>query len=226
MERTMFPQNYAVLVIGDPSAGMFEFCCYLGATYLKAGEKVVFLEANTPPDRVRKQMLEYGVDAYKHESEKTLAIIDAYTPLSEAGDDPNVLRVEGLSNLSDIFEAVTKGIEKVGGQPVKVLFDSLTPLFMHHDLNVMGRFFRDLTTMARFSGTMTALVHRNILDEDKIALLSSIADGLLEIKVDQSFRRFVRIKYLKGVLVTPKWVPFDFQREEEVEGASLIWGRP
>ena len=221
----MFPQNYAVLVVGDPSAGLFEFCCYLGATYLKAGQKVVILEANTSPDRVRRQMLEFGVDAVQHELDKSLLIIDAYTPRPDVGDDANALRVPDISSLGDIFEAVTKGIDKVGGQPVKVLFDSLTPLFMHHDSKAMGRFFKDLTTIARFSGTLTAVVHRNILDEDQIALLSSIADGLLEVKVDESFRRLIRINYLRGVLVTPRWVPFDFQREEETDGTALIWSR-
>lgn len=221
----MFPENYAVLVAGDPSAGMFEFCCYLGATYLKAGEKVVILEANTSPDRVRRQMQEFGVDAGRHELDKNLLIIDAYTPQRDVGDDPDSLRVEDISSLGDIFEAVTKGIEKVGGKPVKVLFDSLTPLFVHHDSNAVGRFFKDLTTIARFSGTLTAVVHRNILDEDQIALMSSIADGLLEVKVDENFRRQVRINYLRGVLVTPRWVPFDFEREEEADGTALIWSR-
>ena len=170
-------------------------------------------------------MLEFGVDAVQHELDKTLLIVDAYTPQPDADDDPNALRVADISNLGDIFESVTKGIDKVGGQPVKVLFDSLTPLFMHHDSNAIGRFFKDLTTIAKFSGTLTAVVHRNILDEDQIALLSSIADGLLEVKVDERFRRMVRINYLRGILVTPRWVPFDFQREEEAEGTALIWSR-
>jgi KaiC/GvpD/RAD55 family RecA-like ATPase len=221
----MFPENYSVLVVGDPSAGLFEFCCYLGATYLKAGEKVVILEANTSPDRVRRQMQEFGVDAIQHELDKNLLIVDAYTPQPAADSDPNTIRVSDISSLGDIFESVTRGIDKVGGQPVKVLFDSLTPLFMHHDSKAMGRFFKDLTTIAKFNGTLTAVVHRNILDEDQIALLSSIADGLLEVKVDERFRRLVRINYLRGVLVTPRWVPFDFQKEEEADGTSLIWSR-
>lgn len=221
----MFPQNYAVLVIGDPSAGLFEFCCYLGATYLKAGQKVVILEANTSPDRVRKQLQEFGVDAVQEELDKNLLIVDAFTPQPEEDDDPNALRVADISDLGDVFEAVTKGIDKVGGQPVKVVFDSLTPLFMHHDSKSMGRFFKDLTTIARFSGTLTAVVHRNILDEDQIAFMSSIADGLIEVKVDDNFRRQVRINYLRGMLVTPRWVPFEFQREEDVEGTALIWDR-
>jgi KaiC/GvpD/RAD55 family RecA-like ATPase len=220
----MFPESYAVLVVGDPGAGMFEFCCYLGATYLKAGGKVVFLEANTSPHRVRKQMLEFGVDATEHEEDRSLMLIDARTLPSAQDRDPSALGVGDVSSLSEIFEVVTGGIEKVGGKPVSTIIDSLTPLYMHHDSSAMGQFFRDLTTMARYNGPMTAVVHKGILDEDQIALLASIADGLLEMVVDENFRRFVRIKHLKGTKVTPKWVPFEFERgETEREGTVLIW---
>jgi len=222
----MFPENYTVLVVGDPSAGMFEFCCYLGATYLKSGESLAFLEANTSPDQVRKQMQEFGVDADYYLREGRLTIIDAYTPANAASGDPGIVRVDGLENLSDIFEALTKTIEKLGEPPVKVLVDSLTPFFMHHDANDVGRFYKDVCTMAKFSGTMTSVVHQGILDEDQIALLASISDSLLEMRVDDNFRRFVRIKHMRGVLVKPKWVPFDFEREAaEGEGASLVWSR-
>ena len=83
---------------------------------------------------------------------------------------------------------------------------------------------RDLSTMARFSGTMTSLVHRGILDEDQIADLVSIADGLVEMKVDENFRRFVRINHLRGVLVTPRWVPFEFAFEDKEEDESTVLG--
>jgi KaiC/GvpD/RAD55 family RecA-like ATPase len=222
----MFPENYTVLVVGDPSAGMFEFCCYLGATYLKSGERLAFLEANTSPDQVRKQMREFGVDVDFYLREGRLTIIDAYTPANAAFHDAGIVRVENLDNLSDIFEALTKSIENLGEPPVKVLVDSLTPFFMQHDTNAVGRFYKDVCTMAKFSGTMTSVVHQGILDEDQIALLASISDSLLEMKVDDNFRRFVRIKHMRGVLVKPKWVPFDFEREAaEGEGASLVWSR-
>jgi KaiC/GvpD/RAD55 family RecA-like ATPase len=222
----MFPENYTVLVVGDPSAGLFEFCCYLGATYLKSGERLAFLEANTSPDQVRKQMREFGVDVDYYLRDGRLTIIDAYTPANEGFIDPGIVRVDGLDDLSHIFDALTKTIEDLGDPPVKVLLDSLTPFFMHHDANAVGRFYKNVCTMAKFSGSMTSVVHQGILDEDQIALLASISDSLIEMRVDESFRRYVRIKHMRGVLVKPKWVSFDFEREAaEEEGTSLVWSR-
>ena len=220
----MFPENYAVLVVGDPDAGMFEFCCYLCSNYLKAGEKVVFVEANTSPEHVHRQLHMFGVYAYENESEGSLALIDCYTPPEALSPDASAIRPEDPGNLADIFDAVTEGIEKMGGGPVRMLFDSLTPLYEHHDTKDVNRFFRDLSTMARFSGTMTSLVHKGMLDEDQVADLISIADGLVEMKVDENFRRYVRINHLRGVLVTPKWVPFEFEIEDKEEDESSILG--
>lgn len=223
----MFPENYAVLVVGDPDAGMFEFCCYLCSNYLKSGEKVVFVEANTSPEHVHRQLHMFGVYAYDNQGESSLTLVDCYTPPEVNSSDANALRPEDPGNLADIFDSVTEAIEKSGGGPVRMLFDSLTSLYEHHDSKSVNRFFRDLSTMARFSGSMTSLVHRGMLDEDQIADLVSIADGLIEMKVDENFRRFVRINHLRGVLVTPKWVPFEFEIEdkEEDESAVLGWNR-
>lgn len=219
----MFPENYAVLVVGDPDAGMFEFCCYLCSNYLKVGDKVLFVEASTSPEHIHRQLRSFSVNAYDSEVDGKMLLIDCYTPPEAHSTDASALRPEDPSNLADIFDAVTEGIEKMGGGPVRILFDSLTPLYENHDTKSVNRFFRDLSTMARFSGTMTTLVHKGILDEDQIADLVSISDGLIEMKIDENYRRFVRINHLRGVLVTPKWVPFEFELEDE-EDESFVLG--
>lgn len=218
----MFPENHSVLVIGAPNARLFELCCYLGATYLKAGEKVVFLESNTSPSMVRQQMDEFGADAEVHEQAGDMLIIDAYMQPPNTVD-PKAMPLPDLSVLPDIFETLTRAIEKVGGSSVRVIFDSLTPLYVHHDSKSVARFYKDISTMAKFNGAMTSVVHQGILDEDQIAALSTLADGILEVMVDKNYRRFIRIKHLNGVLVTPKWVPFEFERDEESDGTVLAW---
>lgn len=220
----MLPQNYAVLVVGDPSAGMFEFCCYLCATYLKSGEKVVFVETNTMAERARKMISRFGVDPYDHEDDSTLLVVDAYSPETALDIDPTTIRIPDISQLSDLFDGVNRAIESLGGQSVKIIIDSLTPLYMHHDSDAVGRFLKDLTTMSRYSGSLTCVVHKGILGEDDIASLAEITDSLMEMAVNEDYRRFVRIRHIRGSAVAPKWVPFDFDRaEEDVQGTALLW---
>mgnify|MGYP001031048964 CR=1 FL=1 len=222
----MFPDKHAVLVVGDPTAGMFEFCCYLGSTYLKNGEKLLFVETNTTPTQVRRQFEQFGVDPFDFEAAGSLVIIDCYTSEQAPTLDAMSLRVSDINSLGEIAEKVNEGINKVGGYPVRVLFDSLTALYMHHDVKAVGLFFKTLTSLVKANGAITYAVHRGLLTEEQIAPIESIVDGILEIKVDSDFRRYVRIKYLRGVKVSPRWVPFDFEiEEEEGAGASLVWHR-
>jgi len=219
----MFPEKHAVLVVGEANTGLFEFCCYLGSTYLKNGEKVVFLENNTPPQLVRRQMATFGIDAPDHEEARSLVLIDAFKRMRKSDD--NVIAVENTAVLPDIFDAVTAGIERLGGEGVRVIFDSLTPLYVSHEPADVWRFFKDLTTFCRSAGAMTAVVNKGILDEDQIAQVAGLADGILEMRMDSEFRRYVRIQHLKGTIVSPKWVPFEFEEEQEKEDVALLgWG--
>jgi KaiC/GvpD/RAD55 family RecA-like ATPase len=220
----LFPENFAVLVVGDPSAGMFEFCCYLAATHLKAGERLVFVESNTSAMRVRDQLRAFGVDAVEHEDREMLAIVDLHASSpGPAENDQKSIHVTDLSNLEEIMERVEEGIVKVGGQPVIVLFDSITPLYMYHDSSEVGKFFSAMASMAKVSGKMTSTIHQGIVPDEQIAILSTIADGILEMRVDDGFHRFVRIKHFKGLKVAPKWVPFDIESEDEGDAAVLKW---
>ena len=220
----MFPENHAVLVVGEASTGLFEFCCYLGSTYLRNGEKVVFVENNNSPGQVRRQMGRFGIEASDHEDDGTLVLVDAFTRESPRPDETAIV-VENPSILPYIFEAVTSGIERIGGKPIRVILDSLTPLYVNHDPVDVWRFFKDLSSMCKFNGTMTSVVNKGILDEDQIAQVAGLADGILEMHMDSEYRRYVRIKHLKGTIVSPNWVPFEFEKDEEDEVAILGWGK-
>lgn len=219
----MFPENFAVLVVGSPSAGMFEFCSYLAATHLNADERLVFVESNMTADQVRQEMLVFGADAMEAEDRGRLAIVDCYASRRVPEVDERSIKVRDMANLEEIIERVEEGIVKVGGPPVNVLFDSVTPLYMRHESNDVGKFFSALTSLVKVSGRITSTVHSDIVPDEQIAMLSTIADGVLEIKVDDDFHRFVRIKHFKGLKVAPKWVPFDFDRQDETPGAILSW---
>lgn len=221
----MLPDNYAILVVGNPKAGMFDFCCYLGASYLRAGMKVVFVETNIGLRHVRSQMAEFGAMAHKHEAEGTLVMMDCYTPPDSVVHDEHEMILSDRTNLDEILAKVNEAIYGVGGFPVRVLFDSLTPVFMNHEQDDVAEFFKDLVSMVRQSGVLTCTAHQGILSPDQISLLTSSADGILEMKLDADFKRFVRIKQMRGVEVSPKWVPFDFARVDDNQGAFLSWKR-
>jgi KaiC/GvpD/RAD55 family RecA-like ATPase len=204
---------------------MLDFCCYLGASYLRAGMKVVFVETNMGLRHVRSQMAEFGAMAHKHEADGSLVMIDCYTPPDAVVHDEHELILSDRTSLDEILAKVNEAIYSVGGVSVRVLFDSMTPIFMSHEQDEVSDFFKDLVSMVKLNGVLTCTAHQDILNPEQISLLSSSADGILEMKTDEGFKRFVRIKRMKGVEVSSKWVPFDFARGDEKQGAFLSWKR-
>lgn len=219
----MFPNNRSLLVLSDAEPGTSQFSCYLAASKLDSGAKVVFVETNTPPDEVVFHISNYGVDTSAMESDSRFAIVDA-CPHSMPVDDPHVVKVGDPSRLADIFEAITFAVNQLGGKEVELVFDSLTPLYSEHDTASVARFFKDLSTIARFSGSLTCAVDRSAIGEEQSASIASVADGLVEMTMGSNLRWYVRLKHLRGSTVSPKWVSLDMEREPPV-GTALMWRR-
>lgn len=218
----MLPRNYSVLVVGSPSAGMFEFCCFLTATYLKGGESVVYVEADTYPDQAWRQLYRFGVDVRAEEREGKLAIVDCYSTGAFKRPLRDTIVVGDVTDLGQILTRIGDGINKVGGLPVRVIFNSITPLFLKNEPKQVAWFFRELSSRVTLNGILTTTVHREILEDKDVATLTSIVDGVIELMVNGDFRRHIRIKHMRGVNVNPKWVPFDFEMGDEENVATFL----
>lgn len=219
----MLSENHSVLVITEAEQGVCQVCCQLAAARLEAREKVVFVETKARPDEVVFYLSQYGVDTSTIESEGAFSVVDACSESAPVAD-PHVIKVGDPSMLSNIFEGVTKAISSVGGRPVEVVFDSLSPLLATHEPVYVARFYKDLSTISRFSGSLTAAVSADSVTEDVVASLSSIADTVFETRLDGNLRRQVRLKHVSGSLVRPIWVPFEVGMQASVD-SGLIWRR-
>lgn len=219
----MLSESHSVLVITEAERGVCQVCCELAAARLEAGEKVVFVETKARPDEVVFYLNQYGVDTSTIESEGALCVVDA-CPESAPVADPHVIKVGDPSMLSNIFEGVTRAINSLGGRPVEVVFDSLSPLLASHEPVYVARFYKDLSTISRFTGSLTAAVSVDSVTEDVVASLASIADTVFETRLDGNLRRQVRLKHISGSTVRPTWVPFEAYTQKSLD-SGLLWRR-
>lgn len=219
----MLSDNRSVLVITDEDEGVSQVCCQLASARLEAGQKVVFVETKTPPDEVVFYLTKFGLDTSAVESEGCFAIVDACGQ-SAPVQDPHVVKVGDPSMLSNIFECVTRAMGAVGGRPVEIVFDSLSPLLLTHEPVYVSRFYKDLSTISKFSGSLTASVAGGLVTEDIIASLASIADSVFETRLDDNLRRQVRVRHMSGSLVRPTWVPFEWGVQTSID-SGLLWRR-
>ena len=221
----MLGENVSVLVVGDPTSGTTEFCCYMAATYLKSGDRVVFVESDQPVETLDQQFELFGIDVPELEKGRRLAIVSCCKEPVRSSRDKRTIKVNDMSNLEEIVGKVEEGIVSVGGSPVRVIFDSLTPLFAHHDAAKMERFFRALISMVKISGRLTAVVHSGVVQENHITRMGDLSDGIIEVRVDGYFRRFVRLRRFKDLDIDPRWIPFDLDMEAESDSTVLGWKR-
>ncbi len=219
----MLSENRSALVITEAEQGVCQVCCQLAATRLEAGQKVVFVETKTPPDEVVFYLSKFGIDTSTFECDESFVIVDACAESAPVAD-PHVIKVGDPSMLSNIFECVTKAVSTVGGRPVETVFDSLSPLLAAHDPIYVARFYKDLSTISKFTGSLTASVSSDAVTEDILASFSSIADSVFETRIDDNFRRQVRLRHVTGSLVRPTWIPFEWGIQTSLD-SGLLWRR-
>ncbi len=204
---------------------MFEFACYLAASYLKNGDRVVFVETDPSPERVRRQLRKFGVAAMGFELDGQLAIVDCSPPGWEEEAPLGTKRVRERSDLDTMSSRVAEAIRNVGGSPVRVLFDSLTPLYEANGADEIYDFFGKLCGASRKGGSLTASVQRGMIHKDQVDRLCDLTDGVVEMVINKQFKRFIRILRMKGMDIKPRWVQFEFEKSEEDEGTMLGWGK-
>ncbi|HDP97507.1 MAG TPA: hypothetical protein ENN25_07465 [Euryarchaeota archaeon] len=216
----MFPQKYSALVLGTPGAGMLEFCSYLASFYLKHDQSVVFVEADTSASLIRKQLLLNGVKADQTES-STFVLIDCYSS-KKLSDESRM--IADLGNLPMLLETIRE-VADACIEPVRIIFDSLSPLHIYSSPEDVLEFIRHLSALAKEKGSLTITLHREMHVQEQVEAIVSICDGLIEMKVDEHMSRYIRISRMNDLDITPKWVPLEIGSLDSQGGASLLWSR-
>lgn len=205
---------------------MVEFSCYLASTYLQSGQKVLFVAADVPIAQLRRQFSRFGVDASEREHEGYLAFIECMSTAPAADVDADLERLCDMKDLDALLRIADEILSSFGETFVRVIFYSITPLFMYHDLDSLSIFLETLSLKAKQYGSLTAVIHNDVLTDKQTARIEAAVDGVIDVRVDDDFRRHVRIRQMEGLLVKPTWVPLEVVRGDEAEsGAFLTWRR-
>lgn len=222
----MFPARHSIVIAGGSTAGMVEFSCYLASSYLQSGQNVLFIAADVPPSQLRRQLARFGVDASGCERGGELVFIECRStaPLTDA--DTGHARPCDMGSIDALLGMTEEALSSFSDAPARVILYSVTPMFMYHDLDALSIFLETLSLRAKQYGSLTAIVHNDVLTDAQVEKIETAVDGVIDVKVDDDFRRYVRIRRMEGLSVKPAWVPLETVRGEEAEaGAFLTWRR-
>lgn len=204
-----FPQNYSALLSGPPGVGKFEYCLNLIKGWLEGGEKIVYLTSERSPDEIKSLAETYGLSLDEYEN-KNLVFIDCYS-WSTGGKYEKGFSIENAANLNEINITLEKVMQELEG-PVRIVFDSLSPLFLYNDVQIMTKFFHFLTSSAKTKyGFIIYTLQEGVHDPKIRNTLIYLVDGYLEMQFGEDsdvLVRKLRVHHLKGKSTDTSWKNF------------------
>ncbi len=204
-----FPANYSILIQGPPGIGKFEYCLELLSGYLKKGEKAVFITTEMSPLEIKKRALKAGLDLDAYEG-KGFIFVDAYSWSVKEKYDKG-FNVENPANLNELSINMDKAVEALG-KPVRIFFDSLSPLFLHNQAAAMTKAVQVWTSKAKSDyGFILYTLQEGVHDPQVVNTLVYLVDGYgeMEFEEEEALVRKFRIHHLKGMAVDVSWRIFE-----------------
>ena len=204
------PENYSLFLVGPPGVGKFEYCVDKLKNFLKNDNKVIYITTETSIDDIVENAQTFDLDLEVYSKEQ-LRLIDCYSWPSEMLSDKTI-RIDNFSNLNEISVNIEEAAVSLGGEPIKIIFNSLSPLFLYNDTTAISRFVQNLTARAKMDyGYIFYTLQEGVHDPQTINMVTYFVDGLLEMKYDEvglGLSRLFRVHHLKGIHHHTEWVEY------------------
>jgi len=205
-----FPQNYSVLLSGPPGVGKFEYCLSLVKSWLDAGERVVYITSERSPVEIKSFASRLGLSLEGHEDGGSLVFVDCYS-WNMGKSYEKGFTIKNAANVNEINITLEKVMEKIGN-PARIVFDSLSPLFLYNDVQTMTKFFHFLTSNAKTKyGFIIYTLQEGVHDPKIRNTLIYLVDGYMEMQFGEDsdvLTRKLRVHHLKGVSADTSWKNF------------------
>ncbi len=211
--KVPFPDNYTVLLSGPPGIGKFEYCLDLVRDYISRGEKVIYLTTERSPSEIMDQASAIGFDMSEYE-DNSLVFIDGFSWSVGSRYDKG-FSIDNPANLNEFNITLEKAVSKLG-KPVKIFFDTLSPLFLHNPADNITKAFQVLASRAKTDyGFLLATLQEGVHDPQTVNTLIFLVDGYLQMKFDEegSLERKLRVHHLRGLKSEPDWRTFEIGGE-------------
>jgi KaiC/GvpD/RAD55 family RecA-like ATPase len=223
MFKTNIPQNSSVLVLGSPGVGVLEFQMGMVKEYVDAGEPVVFVTMDMLPKDLLEVMGRFGVPVARLGN--GLHIIDYHSSLLGNSDDrgtPKDGKVRRIHDLEGIMFNVASIFEEEK-RPLRIFIYTLSTLFLYNQPSVVLKFFQISTSNIRSQyGTAIVSVYDGVHDEKALNHLVALADGVLELRFDSDLNRVLRVRHMRGMSVSSRWIPFEISPARDEPSAQVL----
>jgi len=210
--KELFPKNYTALIVAPPGTGEKEYCFDLVKHYLEHGEKVVYITTEQSPLEIKEKLKEAGLDVGKYEA-KDFVFIDMYSYSTGTKYDKG-FSIDNPANLNLITINLTNATQTIG-KPARIIFDSVSTLFLHAQPSEIKKFFGILTSRVKTDfGFMLCTLHAEMHDEQSVIALRAMVDAVIEIELKEGppLKRRLRVHHARGIKIAPMWYIFEIEK--------------
>ncbi|MEE9341363.1 MAG: hypothetical protein V3V21_06860, partial [Thermoplasmata archaeon] len=123
--------------------------------------------------------------------------------------DPDILRIDSLSNIESIGLSISKAAVRLG-EPVRIIFYTLSTLFLYNSPQAMAKFFQIVSSRVKNEyGSILYVLQEGVHDDRTVCLLESLVDGVIQMRYDENLGREWRVHHYRGRASDPRWTRFD-----------------
>lgn len=206
-------KNTIYLLKGPPASGKTVFCFTVALELMKAGNKVICIKTDIPPEECQKHMAHgFNIDLGCPAIKGLFRLIDAYSWRLQKNST--------VLNITDLGQATHILFEVLGGEKQNsfLILDSLSSFVLYNELNSVVKWVEVIIAKMREKGMPGIIVvEEGIHDDAIINMLSVFVDGILETKlveVEGSLKRFFRVFGMRTGQHSTAWVPFEITSKD------------
>jgi KaiC/GvpD/RAD55 family RecA-like ATPase len=161
-------------------------------------------------ENIEERMNRLGINLADY-YEREFAFIDCYSATCGKSNE-RWFCLTSMSNLEDLSLGIAQTSRRLG-PPVRILFDSLSTLYLHNSIPTMASFFQIVVRRIKSEyGFSLHTVEKGMHDTQTEATLYHLVDGGLEMKYDENRESYFRVHHMKGKpALRPKWIKINFE---------------
>lgn len=193
------PRNATILLVGEPGSGKSSIARQFVMEGLAHSEPCLWVVATTGAEEIMKSLTDRGVDPEPHISKGLLRIVDAFSPKLHGAGVCNAEQGD-LSSFSVCLATAARELADSG--PKRLVFDSLSKLFLHNPSHTVFQFLEEQRRRLNELGfTGLWILEQGAHSNDIMRTLGYLSDGTIAIN-RSPMGSFIRVSRMRDIPIS------------------------